>query len=45
MKEGGLLTTQLADPITLIHNDPFPVANMSQWVTTDITYILCLNTL
>jgi len=36
--------TQLASQITLIHNDPFPVANMSHWVAKDLTYILRLNT-
>lgn len=38
-------TTELANPITLIHNDLFPVANVSHWVATDLTYILGLNTL
>lgn len=35
-----MLTPELANPITLIHNDLFPVANVSHWVAKDLTYIL-----
>ena len=38
-----MLTGELDNPIPLTHNDPFPVTNVSHWVTADLTYILSLN--
>ena len=39
-----MLRAELANPFTLIHNDLFPVANVSHWVVAELTYILDLNT-
>lgn len=39
-----MLRPESANPITLIHNDLFPGANVSHWVATDLTYIVGLNT-
>lgn len=41
----GHIKAELANQMILKQNDPFPVANMNYWVTTNLTYILDLSAL